>query len=114
MAGSALAHLESARAGRCFADGWPAHVVSLSFDSDHETNELRDGKSIGRLSWGLWRVLACRAFPLLERHDVRASFYVPAVTALIHPENSGLGRRGMIGIHGWICELSCPMGRVLT
>ena len=28
-------------------------AVALSFDSDHETNELRDGgKSIGRMSWG--------------------------------------------------------------
>src|ERR1041384_4408762 len=28
-------------------------AFAISFDSDHETNELRDGgKSIGRLSWG--------------------------------------------------------------
>ena len=28
-------------------------AVALSFDSDHETNELRDGgKSIGRMAWG--------------------------------------------------------------
>ncbi len=31
-------------------------AVALSFDVDHETNELRDGgKSIGRLSWGQYR-----------------------------------------------------------
>ena len=28
-------------------------AVAFSFDSDHETNELRDGgKSIGRMAWG--------------------------------------------------------------
>src|SRR5919198_1018457 len=28
-------------------------AVALSFDSDHETNELRDGgKSVGRIAWG--------------------------------------------------------------
>ena len=28
-------------------------AFALSFDSDHETNELRDGgKSVGRMSWG--------------------------------------------------------------
>lgn len=28
-------------------------LMLLSFDSDHETNELRDGgKSIGQMSWG--------------------------------------------------------------
>ncbi len=28
-------------------------AVALSFDSDHETSDLRDGgKSIGRLAWG--------------------------------------------------------------
>jgi hypothetical protein len=28
-------------------------AFALSFDADHETNELRDGgKSIGRMAWG--------------------------------------------------------------
>ena len=69
----------------------------MSFDSDHETNELRDGgKSIGRLSWGQYgaRVGVPRIAALLARHDVRASFYVPAVTALIYPEEQQALDRG--------------------
>ena len=45
------------RAGRSLRPShWPGGArcaVALSFDSDHETNELRDGgASISRLSWG--------------------------------------------------------------
>ncbi|MFC7556104.1 hypothetical protein ACFQU7_33530 [Pseudoroseomonas wenyumeiae] len=38
-------------------------AFALSFDADHETNELRDGgKSIGRLAWGSTApASACRA-----------------------------------------------------
>jgi hypothetical protein len=64
-------------------------AVALSFDSDHETNELRDGgKSIGRLCWGEYgtRVGVPRIRALVGRHSVRATFYVPAVAALLHPD----------------------------
>jgi peptidoglycan/xylan/chitin deacetylase (PgdA/CDA1 family) len=85
--------------------------VALSFDSDHETNELRDGgKSIGRMSWGQYgsRVGVPRIAALLRTHDVRCSFFVPAVAALIYPdEQRGLAAEGHeIGIHGWIHELN--------
>ncbi len=107
--------LNQARAGRALRpNSWPGGArcaFALSFDSDHETNELRDGgKSIGRLSWGQYgaRVGVPRIAALLARHDVRASFYVPAVTALIHPEEQqALVAAGHeIGIHGWIHELN--------
>jgi len=107
--------LNQARAGRRLRpNAWPGGArcaFALSFDSDHETNELRDGgKSIGRLSWGQYgaRVGMPRIMSLLARHDVRASFYVPAVTALIHPEEQkALASAGPeIGIHGWIHELN--------
>ena len=107
--------LNQARAGRPLKPThWPDGArcaFALSFDSDHETNELRDGgKSIGRLSWGQYgaRVGVPRILALLARHDVRASFYVPAVTALIHPEEQqALVAAGHeIGIHGWIHELN--------
>src|ERR687894_289012 len=64
-------------------------AVALSFDSDHETNELRDGgQSIGRMSWGEFGspVGVPRILDLLARHDVRATFFVPAVAALLHPD----------------------------
>ena len=107
--------LNQARAGRALRPkSWPDGArcaFALSFDSDHETNELRDGgKSIGRLSWGQYgaRVGIPRIAALLARHNVRASFYVPAVTALVHPEEQrALVAAGHeIGIHGWIHELN--------
>jgi peptidoglycan/xylan/chitin deacetylase (PgdA/CDA1 family) len=107
--------LNQVRAGRSLRPKiWPDGArcaVALSFDSDHETNELRDGgKSIGRMSWGQYgsRVGVPRIAALLRTHDVRATFFVPAVTALIYPdEQRGLVAAGHeIGIHGWIHELN--------
>jgi len=103
------------RAGRAYRPkswkGGARCAVALSFDSDHETNELRDGgKSIGRMAWGQSgnRVGIPRIRKLLEKHDVKATFYVPAVTALIYPdEQRALVAEGHeIGIHGWIHELN--------
>ncbi len=93
---------------------WPDNArcaVALSFDSDHETNELRDGgKSIGRLSWGQYgsRVGVPRIAELLRRYQVPASFYVPAVTALLYPDEQRqlIADGHEIGIHGWIHELN--------
>jgi peptidoglycan/xylan/chitin deacetylase (PgdA/CDA1 family) len=93
---------------------WPGGArcaVALSFDSDHETSDLREGgQSIGRLAWGQYgnRVGVPRILDLLARYDVKASFYVPAVTALIHPEEQRrvIAEGHEIGIHGWIHELN--------
>ncbi len=107
--------MNQVRAGRRLRPkAWPDGArcaFALSFDSDHETNELRDGgKSIGRLSWGQYgaRVGIPRISALLARHDIRASFYVPAVAALTYPdEQRALIAAGHeIGIHGWIHELN--------
>jgi peptidoglycan/xylan/chitin deacetylase (PgdA/CDA1 family) len=86
-------------------------AVALSFDADHETNELRDGgKSIGRLSWGQYgsRVGVPRILDLLARHDVKATFYVPAVAALLYEDEQRrvVAEGHEIGIHGWIHELN--------
>ena len=103
------------RAGRPFRpQSWPGGArcaVALSFDSDHETNELRDGgNSIGRLSWGQYgnRVGVPRILKLLEKHAVPASFYVPAVAALLYPDEQRrvVAEGHEIGIHGWIHELN--------
>lgn len=107
--------INQVRAGRALRPAaWPGGArcaVALSFDSDHETNELRDGgKSIGRMAWGQYgnRVGVPRIAALLDRHGVKATFYVPAVAALTHPdEQRGLVAAGHeIGIHGWIHELN--------
>jgi peptidoglycan-N-acetylglucosamine deacetylase len=86
-------------------------AVALSFDADHETNELRDGgQSIGRMAWGQYgnRVGVPRILELLKRYDVRSTFYVPAVAALLYPDEQRqvVAEGHEIGIHGWIHELN--------
>lgn len=101
------------RAGRSLRPGsWPGgarFAVALSFDSDHETNELREGgESIGKLSHGQYgaRQGIPRILDLLKRHGVPASFYVPAVTAMLYPDEQRrvVAEGHEIGIHGWIHE----------
>jgi peptidoglycan-N-acetylglucosamine deacetylase len=82
-------------------------AVALSFDSDHETNELREGgESIGRLSQGQYgnRQGVPRILSILK--DVKATFFVPAVTALLYPDEQRrvVAEGHEIGIHGWIHE----------
>jgi peptidoglycan/xylan/chitin deacetylase (PgdA/CDA1 family) len=89
-------------------------AVALSFDSDHETNELRDGGgSLGRLSWGEYgsRVGVERIRAILRRHGVPATFFVPAVSALLHPEEQrALVAEGHeVGMHGWIHEVATSL-----
>lgn len=84
-------------------------AVAISFDSDHETAELREGgTSIGRLSSGerSSRVGVPRILAVLERYDVKATFFVPAVAALLHEEEQRriVAEGHEIGIHGWIHE----------
>ena len=107
------ARVNRVRAGRRLAPAaWPdgrGFAVAISFDSDHETNELRDGgNSISRLSWGEYgaRVGVPRILELLARRGVPASFYVPAVAALLHPEEQRrvVAEGHEIGLHGWIHE----------
>src|SRR3954453_15543382 len=101
------------RAGRALRPakwkGGARCAVALSFDSDHETKELREaGESIGRLSQGQYgnRQGVPRILEVLKRFDVKASFFVPAVTALLYPdEQRRVAAEGHeIGIHGWIHE----------
>jgi peptidoglycan/xylan/chitin deacetylase (PgdA/CDA1 family) len=89
-------------------------AVALSFDCDHETNELREGgKSIGRMAWGQFgnRVGVPRILGLLEKYGVKATFFVPAVTALLHPDEQRriVAAGHEIGVHGWIHELNSAL-----
>jgi peptidoglycan/xylan/chitin deacetylase (PgdA/CDA1 family) len=84
-------------------------AVALSFDCDHETSELGAGRSaVGRLAWGEFgrRVDVPRILGVLKRHNVPATFFILAVTALIDPDEPrrirDAGRE--IGMHGWIHE----------
>jgi peptidoglycan/xylan/chitin deacetylase (PgdA/CDA1 family) len=102
------------RAGRDLSPAsWPNGgrvAVGLSFDLDNETGTLRDGSSSPALlsqgeygsRAGLPRVLA-----LLEKHGIAASFFVPAVSAMIHKDSmKAIVRSGRheVGLHGWIHE----------
>ncbi len=114
------ARVARVRAGRALKpDRWPggAHCAfALSFDCDHETFELGTGRAaIGRLGWGEFgrRTGVPRILDVLARHDVAASFFVPAVAGLIDPEAlksiSGAGHE--IGVHGWIHENTSLLDR---
>jgi peptidoglycan-N-acetylglucosamine deacetylase len=110
--------VDQVRAGRSLKPkSWPGGAkcaVALSFDSDHETNELRDGgTSIGRMSWGQYgtRVGVPRILATLSKAGVRSTFFVPAVTALLHPEEQRrvIGEGHEIGLHGWIHEVNSTL-----
>jgi peptidoglycan/xylan/chitin deacetylase (PgdA/CDA1 family) len=86
-------------------------AVALSFDSDHETNELRDGgESIGRMSQGQYgnRVGIPRILKTLSDNDIKATFFVPAVVGLLYPDEQRrvIAEGHEIGLHGWIHELN--------
>ena len=102
-----------ARAGRSLKPArWPGDArcaVALSFDADHETIPLRDAdESPMRISQGQYgnRQGIPRLKRLLEEHNVPATFFYPAVSALLHQDEvRGLAEQGHeIGIHSWIHE----------
>jgi peptidoglycan/xylan/chitin deacetylase (PgdA/CDA1 family) len=101
------------RAGRSLRPGhWPhgrRAAVALSFDSDHETIPLRDGEfSPCQLSQGEYgsRVAVPKILNLLATHGIPATFFVPAVSALLHPADIEAYVRGghEVALHGWIHE----------
>ena len=103
------------RAGRPLRPAsWPGGArcaVALSFDSDHETNELRDGgKSIGRLAWGQYgnRVGVPRILKLLDATVSRRRFMFRPSPRSFTPKSSAasIAEGHEIGIHGWIHELN--------
>jgi peptidoglycan/xylan/chitin deacetylase (PgdA/CDA1 family) len=105
--------VERARAGRSLKPAaWPdgaTVAVTLSFDADHETIPLRDAdESPMRISQGQYgnRQGIPRIRRLLERHGIPATFFYPAVSALLHEDEvrAVAGEGHEIGIHSWIHE----------
>lgn len=101
------------RAGRRLAPkSWPGgarFAVALSFDCDHESFEIgAGGRAVGRLGWGEYgrRVGVPRILDRLARHDVPATFFVPALSAMIDPDEARriIGHGHEIGVHGWMHE----------
>lgn len=113
-------HVDRVRAGkRLVPASWPGGArvaVALSFDSDHETIPLRDAETRpGKLAQGEYgsRVAAPKILALLAEHRVRASFFVPAVSALLHPgevESYAAGGHE-VAVHGWIHERNMLLER---
>jgi peptidoglycan-N-acetylglucosamine deacetylase len=103
-----------ARTGRKLTPkSWPngARVaVCLSFDVDNESYLLAAGQTspttLSAADFGAQSGLP-RILGVLDKYQVPASFFIPAVSALLHPEmipailKSG---RNEIGVHGWIHE----------
>jgi len=94
---------------------WPGNgrvAVALSFDVDNASATLARGilnyEVISRGEYGAVDGLP-RILRLLEKHKIPASFFIPAVSAALHPnmikaiQASALQHE--IGVHGWIHEL---------
>ncbi len=108
------------RAGRSLQpDTWPngARVaVLLSFDVDNDTITIARSEtpSIGAMSQGEYgaRVGLRRVVELVDRHEIPASFFIPAVSLILAPDmvdtiqSSG---RHEFGVHGWIHELNTSL-----
>jgi len=92
---------------------WPGGArvaVSLSFDVDNATATLSQGvldyEVISRGEYGAVDGVP-RILRLLDKHQVPASFFIPAVSAALHPQmikDIQAKNRHEIGVHGWIHE----------
>ncbi len=108
------------RAGRRLVpDAWPGGArcaLALSFDCDHETFEMGAGRAaIGRLAWGEFgrRTGVPRILDVLARHNAKATFFHPAVAALIDPGavTPVVEAGHEVGVHGWIHENTSKLDR---
>ncbi|HWP37090.1 MAG TPA: polysaccharide deacetylase [Gemmatimonadales bacterium] len=111
--------VNAVRAGRSLQpSGWPNGsrvAVLLSFDVDNETIALRFGEpTIGALSQGEYgaRVGLRRVVDLLDKHQIPATFFIPAVSLQLNPAMADVIKRSgrhEFGVHGWIHELNTTL-----
>jgi peptidoglycan/xylan/chitin deacetylase (PgdA/CDA1 family) len=104
--------VSAVRAGRKLTPtSWPNGgrvAVNIGFDVDNELL-ARNNPLPAPLSQGEYGALAGlpRILDLLDKHRIPASFFIPAVSAMLHPDmvpaimKSG---RHEIGVHGWLHE----------
>jgi peptidoglycan/xylan/chitin deacetylase (PgdA/CDA1 family) len=98
---------------------WPQNArvaVGLSFDVDNESYLLAAGQTspttLSAADFGAQSGLP-RILELLDRHNVPATFFIPAVSAILHPEMiPAIMKPGRheIGVHGWIHESPPALG----
>ncbi len=108
------AGVAAARVGRKLTPHtWPGNArvaVCISFDVDNESYLLARGETspttLSAADFGAETGLP-RILEMLDRHQIPATFFIPAVSALLHPEMiPAILKRGRheIGVHGWIHE----------
>jgi len=101
-------------AGKRLKPTWPNGAkiaVGFSFDVDNATATLSTGtidyEIISRGEYGAVDGLP-RILRLLDRQQIPASFFIPAVSAILHPQVitdiQSAKQKHEIGIHGWIHE----------
>jgi peptidoglycan/xylan/chitin deacetylase (PgdA/CDA1 family) len=85
-------------------------AVGLSFDVDNASASLATGdllsESISRGEYGAVDGVP-RILRLLDKHQIPASFFIPAVSHLLHPQMIPAilaGGRHEVGVHGWVHE----------
>jgi peptidoglycan/xylan/chitin deacetylase (PgdA/CDA1 family) len=106
-----LEAVSTVRSGRSLnPPAWPngAQVaVAITFDVDHEFPIYKVEPALQSLgeygaTTGLPRLLR-----LLARHQVPATFFVPGMTQVLHPQTVPQileGGRNEVGLHGWVHE----------
>ncbi len=108
------------RAGRSLQPAsWPdgARVaVLISFDVDNDTIAIARSASpsISALSQGEYgaRVGLQRVVELVDRHQIPASFFIPAVSLVLRPDMVDViqaSGRHEFAVHGWIHELNTAL-----
>jgi peptidoglycan/xylan/chitin deacetylase (PgdA/CDA1 family) len=106
-------HISAGR--RLKPKAWPNNArvaVALSFDVDNASATLARGnlnyEVISRGEYGAVDGLP-RILRLLEKHKIASSFFIPAVSAALHPQMIkdilASPLKHEIGVHGWIHEL---------